>query len=353
LPKKIVDVPGSDEMKLERRHGFGNDIIFLDGLWGTGKSLLNPIISGMARVEKTKIESIYEYISWLFSLKKIEKEAALWLLRSYADCSQYHNLIGREVNLRWADDTGLRNVPDKLLYLSRLFGGEGDSKASEINDKNIAFSVMSHMLMLTPELLVPAFGKRVKVIEMVRHPLYLVSHFASYLERFEGEREFTMSYYYEDVKVPWFVDGWEAEYVGASSVEKAVLCITHLYPWLEKKMSTARSFGLSLLDLSFEEVVFETTEATSRIENFLGRSHHPKVASILSKQMLPRQTVSQGRGHMSYGWKQTDKPERQVYEEQLQLVRSACSLGLQSEFYQLIHWYNRRYPSVLADYAVE
>lgn len=32
-----------------------NDVIVIDGLWGTGKSLLSPIISGMDRVENTNL----------------------------------------------------------------------------------------------------------------------------------------------------------------------------------------------------------------------------------------------------------------------------------------------------------
>ncbi len=42
-------------MELEKTNSFCNDVVFIDGLWGTGKSLLSPIISGMDRVEKVKI----------------------------------------------------------------------------------------------------------------------------------------------------------------------------------------------------------------------------------------------------------------------------------------------------------
>ena len=95
-------------MHIEKRNTFYNDIIVVDGLWGTGKSVLGPIISGMSGIEKIKADSTYEYISWLNSLGKIEKDAAIWMMRTYADSSQYHNRIGREINLRWSDDTGLK-----------------------------------------------------------------------------------------------------------------------------------------------------------------------------------------------------------------------------------------------------
>ncbi len=338
-------------MKLEKRNTFHNDIIFIDGLWGTGKSLLGPIVSGMPGVEKVKIESLYEYISLLFYLGKINQDGALWMLRTYADCSQYHNTIGREVNLRWSDDTGLKNAPDKLKYIRRLFGGEGDFKMDEINQGNLAFCAMSHMLMLTPDLLPVAYGKRVKVIEMVRHPLYMVSHFVAYLERFESVREFTMAFYYEDTKIPWFAKGWEAEFVRANSTERGVLCITRLYAWLDDKIEKSRAAGLAVLDLSFEEAVFETNKTLRKLEQFTGRGHHPRITSILKKQMLPRETIAKGKGHASYGWSRSDEPESEMYADMLRAVRENCSVDLQSEMSHAIDWYNHKYPSRLNDYS--
>ena len=50
------------EVKVEKFNPFRNDIISVDGLWGTDKRLLSPMVSGMDRVEKAKAEHIYEYV---------------------------------------------------------------------------------------------------------------------------------------------------------------------------------------------------------------------------------------------------------------------------------------------------
>jgi hypothetical protein len=68
-------------------------------------------------------------------------DAAKTLLKIYADTTQYNNLIGREVNLRWSDDTGLRNNPGSLSYFGRLFHKGGDSVIDVINSKNLASKV--------------------------------------------------------------------------------------------------------------------------------------------------------------------------------------------------------------------
>jgi hypothetical protein len=338
-------------MQLAKQNVFKNDIIIIDGLWGTGKSILGPIISGMRGVEKTKAESIYEYMSWLHYLGKIEQDGAIWMMRTYADCSQYHNRIGRELNLRWSDDTGLKHVRNKWDYVKRLFGTEGDIKVNEINSENLAFSVMSHLLMLTPDLLIPAYGNRVKVIEMLRHPLYMVNHFASYLERFESSREFTMSYYHEDVKIPWFVNGWEEAFIHGNKFERAVLCIINLYPWLDSQITKAKNDGLQILDLSFEETVFDTNSAIQKIQTFIGRKHSSHLNKILKSQKLPRETIAKGNGHASYGWQRTNIPESEFYRQSLDVVLNNCSSKSINEMQALINWYNTKYPSKLSQFV--
>lgn len=336
-------------MKLEKLNTLDSDIIIIDGLWGTGKSLLAPIVSGMNNVEKVKIESVYEYVSGLYHLSKIDEDAAIWMLRTYADTSQYHNVIGREVNLRWKDDSGLKYVSDKIKLILRLFGGEGDYKIDEINNNNLAFCVMSHMLMLTPELLSDAYGQRVKVVEMVRHPLYMVGHFEAYLSRYESPREFTISFYHDEVKVPWFVRGWEDEFVNSNSLEQAVLSVTRLYPWLDERIESSRKGGLAVLDLSFEEAVFETDRMLEKLQQFLGRTHHSDISRILRKQKLPRTTIAKGKGHASYGWRSSNQSEADDYQDMLDRVKSGCSEQLLERLDETVAWYNEKYPSKLSE----
>ena len=337
---------------LDKKNTFTNDIIFIDGLWGTGKSILGPIVSGMDRVEGYRLESIYEYIGALYRLDKITKDGAIWMLRTYVDHGQYCNSIGREVNLRWWDDSGFRNSPNKLKIIKRLFCREGNSEIDEVNAKNLAYSVMSHNLMLTPDLLPLAYGKRLKVIEMVRHPLYMIKHFAAYLARFESLREFTMAFYYEETKVPWFVKDWSAKFVRGNPMERAVLCVTRLYPWLDAELTKARTSGMAVLDLSFEEAVFEVDSTLKKLSLFTGRSHNPRIAVILKRQMLPREAIFKGTGHGTYGWTKSDKSEGEMYAELLANVQVTCSEEFQNDLNKTIAWYNEKYPSPLSQYHI-
>ena len=58
----------ASDISLRKFNPFADDIIFIDGLWGTGKSLLYPIVSGMEGVEKAKAEHVYDSSDqwWVF-----------------------------------------------------------------------------------------------------------------------------------------------------------------------------------------------------------------------------------------------------------------------------------------------
>ena len=83
-------------MSLDFKHfnSFTNDIIVVDGFWGGGKSVITSLIGSLERVEKKKVEHIYEYVCIANSAGKIDEDAAKAFLKIYADLSQYNNLIG-------------------------------------------------------------------------------------------------------------------------------------------------------------------------------------------------------------------------------------------------------------------
>ena len=338
-------------MLLDKFNTQKNDIIIIDGLWGTGKSLLGPIISGMERVEKVKIEHIYEYVCILHHLDKASPDAASWMLKTYADLSQYNNLVGREVNLRWRDDSGLSNNPNSFQYIKRLFGGEGDQKVEEINNNNIALNIMSHMLMLVADPIFETYGDRVKIVEIVRHPLYMVKHWCAYLQRFDSPREFTVSFNHNGKKVPWFAAGWEDVFVEANTMDKSLHSIIKLYEWLDTSTKKIVAKDSNVLTLSFESLVMAPDKPLQQLESFLGRKHHPRLSTILRKQKIPRKAISQGKGHAAYGWsKDSNKSEEQVYLQNLEYIKTNGSPENVNNLLKLIETYNNKYPSVLAQY---
>jgi len=337
--------------RLTKKNTFKNDVIFIDGLWGTGKSIIAPIVGAMDGVEKQKIEHIYEYLCVLIHLNKIEADAADSLLKIYADLSQYNNLVGREVNFRWHDDSGPRNNPNSLRYIQRMFGKEGDIVVDDINEQNLALNVMSHMIAQVSEPLVKAYGSRLKIIEMVRHPVYMVRHWYSYLSKFDGEREFTLSIDYGGQKVPWFASSWQDKFVEMSVMDRSLHSIIFLYDLLFSSLNDLNKRSANIMVMSFESVVMNTENELKRLQEFLGRSHSNKIKKILKQQKIPRKQLSQGKGHAGYGWEQSEADsEKEEYDNQLEFIRGKASGNALLEFNILIKKYNEKWPSILNHY---
>jgi len=205
-------------------------------------------------------------------------------------------------------------------------------------------------LMLAPDLLLKAYGDRVKIVEVVRHPLYMVGHFSAYLSRFDSQREFTTSFYINNQKLPWFVEGWANEFIAANPTERAILCVNRLYPWLYEKIDEARQGGLEILVVSFEESVFQTNLLLEKLQNFFGRAHHTNLDKILKVQKLPRSSINNGRGHASYGWSKSNQPDKETYKYMSKNIKMNCSDSLYTELEKTISWYNENFPSELVNF---
>lgn len=334
-------------MEIIKKLNFENDIIFIDGIWGTGKSILGPIISGMYNVEKFKIEYIYEFICSLNKLGKISEDSAIWLLRTYADMSQYNNLISREVNFRMKDDSGFINNPNKLKSLLRLFKNDGDENIDSINENNIALNLMSHMLLLSPEPLKKAYGKRFKIIEVVRHPLYIINHWESYLKRFDSSREFTPSFYKNNIKVPWWASEFTDEYINYDNFNRTLLSVVICYNQIFDSSNSSFESENNLLFVSFESLVMSPQKELNKISSFLNRAHAPNINRILKKQKIPRKYLNSGLGHSSYGWKKNLSNEEEFLISQKSKINNYGDKENISRFNNIIDKYNSKFPSHL------
>ena len=72
--------------------------VMVDGPPRSGKSTICGIIASFENAELERIEEIYDYVGFLFSLGKIERDAAIALLRSFADIHIYDLYLSRNIN---------------------------------------------------------------------------------------------------------------------------------------------------------------------------------------------------------------------------------------------------------------
>ena len=340
-------------MNLDLKHfnSFTNDIIVVDGFWVGGKSVVTSIIGSMARVEKKKVEHVYEYVCIAHSTGKMNTDAASAFLKIYADLSQYNNLIGREVNLRWSDDSGLRNNPGSLTYLKRLFHPGGDGIADQISERNLALLIASHELISVSDLLYESYGSRLKLVEVVRHPVHLFNNVRDYTAKFERTREFTLSFEVSGVKVPWFAADWADEFVSSSITDRALLSIARMQSEMFSSIDSINAAQKPLLVLSFENTVLRPEESIEKLEVFLNRPRTPRTNRVLRQQNLPRKQISAGKATSSFSFTSNSaSSEHETYKEIFKEIEAGGSLSAINEFRSAVNAYNLRWPSQLNEF---
>jgi hypothetical protein len=328
---------------------FKNDVIIVDGMWGTGKSLLSSIIGSMDRVEKKRIDHVFEYVSIGEMLGHVSSEYSRLLVRIFADLDQYNNLIGREVNLRVNDDSGYRNTPRSIRYVSRLFGGEGDKIVDKINTKNIALLLLTHHLTGNTSPVFDALGTRLYFIEVIRHPLQLVNYWATYFANFERSREFTLCIDFEGFRVPWFASSWRDEYIDMKPIDKAVRCIYELQKLsLSNSAISANSHIHNTqnrhLVVAFEHVLANTDQVVQQLSTFLKRDKTGATKRSLKKQNVPRELSERGKAVNPMNWLPNPKL---TYQEQLNEISSNLRLDASTESVSLMEKSTAQYEERL------
>ena len=339
-------------MNLDLKHfnSFSNDIIVVDGFWGGGKSVVTSLVGSMTGVEKKKVEHVYECVCIAHAAQKMNHDAATAFLKIYADLSQYNNLIGREVNLRWSDDSGLRNNPGSFTYIRRLFKSDGDSVAEKISKENLALLIASHELLSVSDLLYEAYGTRLKLVEVVRHPIHLFNNVRDYTATFERSREFTLSFELNGVKVPWFAANWAEEFSRSSVADRALLSIARMQDTMIKSIDQIRSTAKPLLVLSFEDTVLDPEHAIRQLENFLDRTRTKRTTKVLKRQSLPRTRISAGKATSSFSFtSNAEDSEAEIYQKVAAEISTNGSASAIAEFKSAIDQYDKRWPSPLAE----
>jgi len=306
-------------IKLIRSTHICEKILFLDGLTGTGKTMLTSIINSFKRVELGRLEHIYEYLCILDYLKKMDPDASKYMTRMYADLAIYDSMISRETNFRFNDLSGAFSSPGGLKYVKRLFYKDGNVVLDRIQKEKPILHIISHQALGAMDLAFRTFGEQLRVIEMARHPLFLLEHWHSYIDRHgKDSRDFTIWINYKKQALPWFSTGWEEKYIKSTSFDRVIYSIE----WLSNKVnefytSLNKDRKKQILFIPFEKFVLNPEPYLKAISELLETEITNKTRKALKKQKCPRKVTLAGPAkeiYRRYGWK---KPEKDATEKVL------------------------------------
>jgi hypothetical protein len=281
---------------------------------------------------------------------RVEADAASILMNIYADLALYNSMIARETNLRWNDLSAIFSNPKTFTYLKRLWCQDGKGVEQRIKDERPIFQVISHQMLPVAKMAFTAFGSRIHMVEMVRHPLYLFEHWHTYIDRFGTDpRDFTVCMEYQGHTLPWFTLGWEDKYLASSSYDKVIYAIQWLTQEGENTLQNlTESQRSQVLVIPFEKFVLEPYPFITKIEELLGTTRTKMTERVLRDQKCPRKQVAAGPDKAIYKRYAWTKPEagaddRAELEKKRQLVTGLISKEALSVLQELCNNYEAKY----------
>ena len=329
---------------IKRFNNYTNDLVFIDGMWKSGKSLLMPLIGRGENISISQMNHHFEYICQLNYLNLTSQEAASTLLQVYADLGTYNSYISREVNFRFHDDSGVWKNPKKLTYLKNLFRKDYGDISQEILNVDPKYNVMSHNIFPVSIPLIKAFGKRLKLIRIDRNPVYMMKSWSEFLVRLGKDPKIVQVCVGKSGDCPWWTLE-EEEYLLLNPLEKALYSYIALKK-LHRSIESQKLFSNNtLLSISFEGFVLDPTFWVKQICSFLGLENESELINYLPKINCPRNYLLEGISKQKVKWSRDDlmNLERSYYKEKLSEIKSGVNIRLFEIFQQEIKNYSFQY----------
>ena len=163
-----------NEPRVIREKMLLNEVVLVDGQPGCGKTLFTAIIAAMERVELLNYSSELENLCALKYLNKIKDDAAEAMIRIQMDLVIYETMMSRRTNFRPSDLSSAFRDVNVVTYLKRLFAKGDELIPERIKREKPILHFATHNLLAFCEPVFKALGEKVVVIEIVRHPLYML-----------------------------------------------------------------------------------------------------------------------------------------------------------------------------------
>jgi hypothetical protein len=279
---------------LYRGDHLAHKVLFVDGLPGCGKTLFSKIVSTMSHVELLSYLTDVENICALFELEKIPIDAAKVMIQISTDLKIYQTMMGRDVNFRVSDLSSAVSHHDTSRYLKRIFGPGGEEVLNMINLEKPILNIASHNLLPYSEPIWSALGDRCVFLNVVRHPLYIVRQQVLNVKKVIGTaRHFSIYYNYEGQNLPYFVNGWESDYITSNHMERTIHFLDKVTKRTNNTIDKIKKHS-NILTVPFEKFVLNPDQWMNKIADIIGSDVTDVTRMVMKEQNIPRDMVAQG-----------------------------------------------------------
>jgi len=254
------------------------------------------------------------------------------LVRSQTDLDLYCTMMSRETNFRFSDLSSVWRDSSPFRYLRRLVQDGDGAVIPRIEQERPILHLVTHFLLGTSRPLFDALGTRLLIVEVIRHPLYLIKQWHAWMPRARSDpRFFFLRIEHEGESLPWFAKGWEDLYLGSNRMDRAIYSIEK--QWRLDKLVVERlpsELRKRILIVPFEQFVVRPGSYMEQLEALLGTKVNARTRRMMKKQRVPRKKWAEGidiKIYRDYGWEPPDPgaDERRELEKRREFAASEGS----------------------------
>jgi len=339
---------------LVREGSLVDQVVIVDGQPGCGKTMLAPIVAALDRVELLSYSYEVESICRLHYLGKITDDVAITMLKWSIDLKIYNTMMSRDTNFRFRDISSAFQDAKPWRYFKRLFQQGDEFIPKRIKKEKPILNLTTHNLLGLSAPLFQALGAKLTIIEVVRHPLYMLKQQVIYKDSLHMEpRDFDLFFNYEGKPIPYYAYGWEDLFLRSNTTEKSVYCIQKMTELAEQnKQILTDKYKAKIVTIPFEHFVLNPSPFMEIITSTLKTKAVELTKKVMKKQNVPRKKNSDGIPLAIYkrcGWEPPDKnlseneeleKRRQYAVEQgasdqaLKVLDKLC-VGYESNYYKV------------------
>lgn len=270
------------------KKSFLKNLILVTGTHTSGKSMVAPVIASFNQVEILRKIYTLDQLAILNNFNKIKKNTSRFIAKHILDQSYYDQLIGRNMNFRYEDETSVAISKNPLHYKRRLKIKRGPKVLKEHQKKGTHMLVDTHDGIWFYEFWKNLNIKNMKIINIYRNPVDIVNSWIN-LDLGDAEKQLLCQIplinYKNKTKIFYLSNNIKKKYNSKYDciVDMVFQCVNQEIENY-KKIKDKKN----LIRIDFDDFATDTKYFITKIEKFLKLKKTKFTKKILIRENLPR-----------------------------------------------------------------
>ena len=282
-------------LEFKKKYIFLENLILVTGTHTSGKSMISPIVASLKKVEMLRKIYYLDQLSNLHFFNKINDEAVKFMANHILDLSYYEQLIGRNMNFRYEDETSVANSKDPKFYTKRLKVKRGSQIIKKHKKINTLMLLDAHDGIWFNKFWLNLGIKNLKIINICRNPIDVVnSWFNSDLGDAEKQLlcQIPLISYKQKIKPFYYYKS-----INRNKLNKYDAAVEMVCECIENEIKNFKKIKdiKNLIRIDFDNFAEKTNYNLSKICKFLKTNKTKHTNKIMRRERLPRKIIENDR----------------------------------------------------------